>query len=148
MYIWLCLRIWLLQVCYSIWTDFWICSPCWNPVSRLRHDNWSCNYWTSFDNTLVMDDAASSRDSWGTLWLSFSMEPLKFLAFIWRVSNIFFLFLDKFHFFFSFSMASWKNLLFFICSADFHDYHHRLLYTKSGNYSSTFVYMDWWDFFN
>lgn len=29
-------------------------------------------------------------------------------------------------------------------SADFHDYHHRLLYTKSGNYSSTFVYMDWW----
>lgn len=32
------------------------------------------------------------------------------------------------------------------CSADFHDYHHRLLYTKSGNYSSTFVYMDWWVF--
>lgn len=28
-------------------------------------------------------------------------------------------------------------------SADFHDYHHRVLYTKSGNYSSTFVYMDW-----
>ncbi|RDX72822.1 Methylsterol monooxygenase 2-2, partial [Mucuna pruriens] len=27
--------------------------------------------------------------------------------------------------------------------ADFHDYHHRLLYTKSGNYSSTFTYMDW-----
>ncbi|KAJ8439850.1 hypothetical protein Cgig2_003916 [Carnegiea gigantea] len=27
--------------------------------------------------------------------------------------------------------------------SDFHDYHHRLLYTKSGNYSSTFVYMDW-----
>lgn len=26
--------------------------------------------------------------------------------------------------------------------SDFHDYHHRLLYTKSGNYSSTFVYMD------
>ncbi|KAK2428503.1 sterol 4-alpha-methyl-oxidase 2-2 [Trifolium repens] len=25
---------------------------------------------------------------------------------------------------------------------DFHDYHHRLLYTKSGNYSSTFTYMD------
>ena len=29
-------------------------------------------------------------------------------------------------------------------SADFHDYHHRLLYTKSGNYSSTFTYMDWY----
>ncbi|KAK4764100.1 hypothetical protein SAY87_013538 [Trapa incisa] len=27
--------------------------------------------------------------------------------------------------------------------ADFHDYHHRLLYTKSSNYSSTFTYMDW-----
>ncbi|WOG88403.1 hypothetical protein DCAR_0207638 [Daucus carota subsp. sativus] len=27
--------------------------------------------------------------------------------------------------------------------ADFHDYHHRQLYTKSGNYSSTFVYMEW-----
>ncbi|KAG6534458.1 hypothetical protein ZIOFF_008345 [Zingiber officinale] len=27
--------------------------------------------------------------------------------------------------------------------ADFHDYHHRLLYTKSGNYSSTFTYVDW-----
>ncbi|EFJ25588.1 hypothetical protein SELMODRAFT_173304 [Selaginella moellendorffii] len=27
--------------------------------------------------------------------------------------------------------------------AEFHDYHHRLLYTKSGNYSSTFTYMDW-----
>ncbi|KMT05173.1 hypothetical protein BVRB_7g173210 [Beta vulgaris subsp. vulgaris] len=26
--------------------------------------------------------------------------------------------------------------------SDFHDYHHRLLYTKSGNYSSTFMYMD------
>ncbi|GAB2280295.1 hypothetical protein Dimus_014936 [Dionaea muscipula] len=33
-----------------------------------------------------------------------------------------------------------------MCSVRFHpgsDYHHRLLYTKSGNYSSTFVYMDW-----
>ncbi|XP_010931225.1 very-long-chain aldehyde decarbonylase GL1-8 isoform X1 [Elaeis guineensis] len=27
--------------------------------------------------------------------------------------------------------------------AEFHDYHHRVLYTKSGNYSSTFIYMDW-----
>ncbi|KAK1265072.1 Methylsterol monooxygenase 2-2 [Acorus gramineus] len=26
--------------------------------------------------------------------------------------------------------------------ADFHDYHHRVLYTKSGNYFATFVYMD------
>ncbi|KAG2376536.1 Methylsterol monooxygenase [Vigna angularis] len=34
-------------------------------------------------------------------------------------------------------------LIIFIFRADFHDYHHRLLYTKSGNYSSTFTYMDW-----
>jgi sterol desaturase/sphingolipid hydroxylase (fatty acid hydroxylase superfamily) len=36
-----------------------------------------------------------------------------------------------------------KCLLLIFFSADFHDYHHRLLYTKSGNYSSTFTYMDW-----
>jgi len=29
-----------------------------------------------------------------------------------------------------------------ISRADFHDYHHHFLYTKSGNYSSTFIYMD------
>ncbi|GFP91194.1 methylsterol monooxygenase 2-2 [Phtheirospermum japonicum] len=34
------------------------------------------------------------------------------------------------------------HLFSLLFSADFHDYHHRLLYTKSGNYSSTFVYMD------
>ncbi|ONK62189.1 uncharacterized protein A4U43_C07F1300 [Asparagus officinalis] len=27
--------------------------------------------------------------------------------------------------------------------AEFHDFHHRVLYTQSGNYSSTFTYMDW-----
>ncbi|XP_052203466.1 methylsterol monooxygenase 2-2 isoform X4 [Diospyros lotus] len=35
-----------------------------------------------------------------------------------------------------------SNFLPLYGGADFHDYHHRLLYTKSGNYSSTFVYMD------
>ncbi|KAL1545052.1 Methylsterol monooxygenase 2-2 [Salvia divinorum] len=38
---------------------------------------------------------------------------------------------------------SFSNFLPLYGGADFHDYHHRLLYTKSGNYSSTFVYMDW-----
>ncbi|XP_057772404.1 methylsterol monooxygenase 2-2-like [Salvia miltiorrhiza] len=38
---------------------------------------------------------------------------------------------------------SLSNYLPLYGGADFHDYHHRLLYTKSGNYSSTFVYMDW-----
>ncbi|KAJ4833303.1 Methylsterol monooxygenase 2-2 [Turnera subulata] len=36
-----------------------------------------------------------------------------------------------------------SNFLPLYGGADFHDYHHRLLYTKSGNYSSTFTYMDW-----
>ncbi|KAI3910160.1 hypothetical protein MKW98_018518 [Papaver atlanticum] len=35
-----------------------------------------------------------------------------------------------------------SNLFPLYGGADFHDYHHRLLYTKSGNYSSTFTYMD------
>ena len=30
-----------------------------------------------------------------------------------------------------------------LCRADYHDFHHRCLYTDSGNYSSTFTYMDW-----
>ncbi|KAK5773457.1 Methylsterol monooxygenase 2-2 -like protein [Gossypium arboreum] len=38
---------------------------------------------------------------------------------------------------------SLSNFLPLYGGADFHDYHHRLLYTKSGNYSSTFIYMDW-----
>ncbi|XP_030447282.1 methylsterol monooxygenase 2-2 [Syzygium oleosum] len=38
---------------------------------------------------------------------------------------------------------SLSNFLPIYGGADFHDYHHRLLYTKSGNYASTFVYMDW-----
>lgn len=37
---------------------------------------------------------------------------------------------------------SLSNFLPIYGGSDFHDYHHRLLYTKSGNYSSTFVYMD------
>ncbi|KAL2349370.1 hypothetical protein Fmac_003370 [Flemingia macrophylla] len=38
---------------------------------------------------------------------------------------------------------SLANFLPLYAGADHHDYHHRLLYTKSGNYSSTFTYMDW-----
>lgn len=38
---------------------------------------------------------------------------------------------------------SLSNLFPFYGGADFHDYHHRLLFTKSGNYASTFTYMDW-----
>uniref|UniRef100_A0A0E0EC11 aldehyde oxygenase (deformylating) n=1 Tax=Oryza meridionalis TaxID=40149 RepID=A0A0E0EC11_9ORYZ len=36
-----------------------------------------------------------------------------------------------------------SNFLPLYGGSDFHDYHHRVLYTKSGNYASTFVYMDW-----
>lgn len=36
-----------------------------------------------------------------------------------------------------------SNFIPFYGGADFHDYHHRCIYTKSGNYASTFTYMDW-----
>ncbi|KAG0496985.1 hypothetical protein HPP92_001420 [Vanilla planifolia] len=35
-----------------------------------------------------------------------------------------------------------SNFLPLYGGAEFHDFHHRALYTKSGNYSSTFTYMD------
>ncbi|XVE71502.1 hypothetical protein DITRI_Ditri10aG0156000 [Diplodiscus trichospermus] len=38
---------------------------------------------------------------------------------------------------------SLSNFLPLYGGAEFHDYHHRLPYIKSGNYASTFVYMDW-----
>ncbi|PKU69414.1 Methylsterol monooxygenase 2-2 [Dendrobium catenatum] len=37
---------------------------------------------------------------------------------------------------------SLSNFLPIYGGAEFHDFHHRVLYTKSGNYSSTFTYMD------
>lgn len=36
-----------------------------------------------------------------------------------------------------------SNFLPLYGGAEFHDFHHRVLYTKSGNYASTFMYMDW-----
>ncbi|CAD6209387.1 unnamed protein product [Miscanthus lutarioriparius] len=36
-----------------------------------------------------------------------------------------------------------SNFLPLYGGSDFHDHHHCVLYTKSGNYASTFVYMDW-----
>nr|VDD08282.1 unnamed protein product [Brassica rapa] len=73
-----------------------------------------------------------------TLWLWMVLRVLETVEahcgyhFPWSLSN----FLPLYG-------GSLENLKAFIDCADFHDYHHRLLYTKSGNYSSTFVYMDW-----
>lgn len=49
--------------------------------------------------------------------------------------------LPRFTWLLSWSISKLYNLQ--LLSADFHDYHHRVLYTKSGNHSSTSTYMDW-----
>lgn len=76
------------------------------------------------------------------------MEPIKLYTCVWRV-GVYILYplcelslVLLLHSCFHLSLMYTCFINFF--RADFHDYHHRLLYTKSGNYSSTFVYMDWW----
>lgn len=136
-----------LQVRYSIWIDFWICTPCWDTFSWFCYHTWSCYYWASFVYFVVMDVSTSFGDSRGTLWLPFSLEPVKFVSVLWRVSwyalsrwsHIW-----KYLYFYTHPLLAKFIFLLHYNSADFHDYHHRLLYTKSGNYSSTFIYMDWW----
>ncbi|XP_020421144.1 methylsterol monooxygenase 2-2 isoform X1 [Prunus persica] len=94
-----------------------------------------------------------------TLWLWMVLRVLETVEahcgyhFPWSLSN----FLPVYGGYVYFSIAVLFSSVYTICanlflcfcndfllssSADFHDYHHRLLYTKSGNYSSTFVYMD------
>lgn len=80
------MQIYHLQVCYSIWVDFWICSPCWDTFSWFCYHIWSCYYWASFVYFVVMDVITSLGDSRGTLWLPFSLEPVKFVSVLWRVS--------------------------------------------------------------
>ncbi|XP_055831874.1 methylsterol monooxygenase 2-2 isoform X1 [Solanum dulcamara] len=91
-----------------------------------------------------------------TLWLWMVLRVLETVEahcgyhFPWSLSNFLPLYGGSVHIFtlrkllvhFSTSTICLKLLRLFP-RADFHDYHHRLLYTKSGNYSSTFVYMDW-----
>lgn len=74
------------QICYTFWTDFGICSPGWDIIPWLCYNCRSCHNWASSDHSVVMDGTQSAGDSWGTLWLPFPMEPLQLLTFIWRVS--------------------------------------------------------------
>lgn len=133
------------QICYTIWTDLRICSSCWDTVPWICYNSWSCYHWTASDNSLAMDGSQSPRDSWGTLWLPFPVEPLKLFTSVWRVSLELWIFL--LYIWYPFIIKKFLTYIFHTFhSADFHDYHHRLLYTKSGNYSSTFTYMDWYVF--
>lgn len=74
------------QICYTFWTDFWICSPWWDTVPWFCDYHRSCHHRSPSNNTLVVDGTSSAWDSWGTLWLPFPMEPLKLHSFVWRVS--------------------------------------------------------------
>jgi 4-alpha-methyl-delta7-sterol-4alpha-methyl oxidase len=91
-----------------------------------------------------------------TLWLWMSLRVLETVEahcgydFPWSFSKIFPLYGGLVsiytHFLYVFiflEIVFWTFFIWMACRADFHDYHHRLLYTKSGNYSSTFTYMDW-----
>ena len=76
----------ILKVCYTIWTYFWICSSCWDTFPWICYHNWSCCHWTPLGNPLVMDGSESPGDSWGALWIPFSLESLKLLSIVWGVS--------------------------------------------------------------
>ncbi|KAL9328089.1 hypothetical protein ACSQ67_003092 [Phaseolus vulgaris] len=90
-----------------------------------------------------------------TLWLWMILRVLETVEvhcgyhFPWSLSNFIPLyggecdvpFLGIIHWIYS-TIVLIVKLCILIFRADFHDYHHRLLYTKSGNYSSTFTYMD------
>lgn len=77
-----------MQICYTIWTDFWVCPSCWNLIPRLCHNCGSSSNRPSPIYTVVMDGIESLGDGWGSQWIPFPMEPIKLLPFIWRVSYI------------------------------------------------------------
>jgi len=78
-----------IQVRDTVWFDIRICSSRWNSVPWFCYHCWSGSHRPSPDHPLVMDDAQSYWDSWGTLWLSFPMEPLEFSSSIRRVRSDF-----------------------------------------------------------
>lgn len=129
-----------IQVCYSVRVDFWICSSCWNIIPWLCHHHWSGHYGTSSIHTVVVDDSKSIGDCWGAQWVPLSLESFKLSSSIWRVS------LAPFVCGCGKCVCCTISWYLFGCfnRAEFHDFHHRVLYTKSGNYASTFTYMDWW----
>ena len=77
-----------LQVCHTLWFNFWICPPSWNFVPGIRHSCWSCSYWPSSVHPVAVDGVEGIGDSWSSQRLSLPMEPIKFPATVWRVSKL------------------------------------------------------------
>ena len=77
-----------LQVCHTLWFNFWICPPSWNFVPGIRHSCWSCSYWPSSVHLVAVDGVEGIGDSWSSQRLSLPMEPIKFPATVWRVSKL------------------------------------------------------------
>jgi len=75
------------QICYTLWVNFWIRPPCWDFVPGIRHSCWSCSYWPSFVDPVALGGVEGIGDSWSSQRLPLPMEPLKFPATVWRVSN-------------------------------------------------------------
>lgn len=83
-----------MQACYPIWVDCWVCSSCWNINAGFWYRPWSCLDRSPSVHSLVMGVTENCGDSGGSLWVWFSLEPFKVLAFVWRVScNVFLCFL-------------------------------------------------------
>lgn len=76
------------QICHTLWVNFWICPSCWNFVPGICHGCWSCSYRSSFVHPMAVDGAEGIGDSWSSQWLSLPMEPVKFPATVWRVSKL------------------------------------------------------------
>jgi hypothetical protein len=131
----------IVKVCYTIWAYFWICSSCWDTFPWFCYHYWSCCHWTTLDYSLAMDGSFLE-----------SLRRLKHIAVIIShgVPQTSYPFMEgEFHVPSPYLLVSVIVLICLLLKfispffrADFHDYHHRLLYTKSGNYSSTFTYMD------
>ena len=76
------------QICHTLWVNFWICPPCWNFVLGIRHGYWSCSYWPSFVHPMALDGVEGIGDSWSSQRLPLPMEPIKFPSTVWRVSKL------------------------------------------------------------
>jgi len=76
------------QICHTLWVNFWIRPPCWDFVPGIRHSCWSCSYWPSFVDPVALGGVEGIGDSWSSQRLPLPMEPLKFPATVWRVSKL------------------------------------------------------------
>lgn len=76
------------QICYTIWLNFRICTPCWNFVPGICHGCWPCPDWPSLVHPMAVDGVEGDRDGWSSQWISLPLEPIKFPATVWRVSKL------------------------------------------------------------